>query len=361
MCKKSLLLCPWVMVGGLMAIAPYAQASEVPINPIIVDGNEEIITDSEREMEDITVTQKGIDAGFEFTQINADINFFWDATMKENGLVSQSASDLETEETSSANSWHFLVQPSIYVPFTIYGDAAAGSVNGDFSLDASQIRKSIKDDLNFAFFGRVKAWNPDYRLGFFADFDYLSSDNSASVTRTLPPSFGGIPITLNGEVDSTLWSLSLGGAYRFYDPSKVNPEGVETEFDLGRSVFDVFGGLNITGVDLGLNFSSPGLGRASFNGDTTVVSPIIGGRARVNLSPQWAWVTGGSVSGFGISGLTQWNLGTGVDWKFSEGKTSLGLGYRFGYTSYTSNLTRSTDFDVNVNQNGPYVNVSFRF
>ncbi|MGY6529461.1 MAG: hypothetical protein ACXITR_05980 [Cyanobacterium sp.] len=346
MLKKSLLFCPWIIINGVMAIAPNAQASEISVNAPQLD---EI------------VTQESSYPELEITEIKPDINFFEKEITKENELISQSASDLAMEETNpSSNSWHFLVQPSIYIPFTIYGDVGAGSLTGDFSLDSGQIRKSIKDDLNFAFFGRMKAWNPDYRLGFFADFDYLSLDSRASVIRNLPSS-GGIPVTLNAEADSTLWSLSLGGAYRFYDPSNVNPEGVETEFDLGRTVFDVFGGINITGVDLGLNFSSPQFGRANFSGNKTVVSPIIGGRARVNVSPQLAWVSGGSFSGFGIEGLKQWNLSTGVDWKFSDQKTSLGLGYRFGNTRYESSLTRSTDFEVDVNQNGPYVNISFRF
>ncbi|AFZ48473.1 hypothetical protein Cyast_2530 [Cyanobacterium stanieri PCC 7202] len=270
------------------------------------------------------------------------------------------ASEIAMEPITPSNSWHFLFQPSIYIPFTIYGDARAGSLTGDFALDASQIRKSIKDDLNFAFFGRMKAWTPDYRLGLFADFDYLSLDSRASVTRTLPVSLGSIPVTLNAGVDSTLWSLSFGGAYRFYNSSQVNPEGVNTEFDLGSSVFDVFAGLNITGIDLGLDFNAPGLGSARFDGSKTVVSPIVGGRFRFNVHPQWAIVGGGSFSGFGINGLRQWNLSTGVDWLFSE-KTSLGLGYRFGYTGYNSTLRTNTDFGIDVNQNGPYLNLSFRF
>ncbi|MBE9221820.1 hypothetical protein IQ215_03840 [Cyanobacterium stanieri LEGE 03274] len=388
MLKKSLWQCSWFVAPIIVVSASASQALETQINfsesdsnnytlmiTNLLDNNFTFDVDQpliqsktlptlnpvilgEYNHNHITVIQRVDNSSFGHGELMMDQDFLGN----DNKLVAQSASDLEMEEVRpSNNSWHFLIQPSIYVPFTIYGDAAAGSVSGDFSLDASQIRRSIKDDLNFAFFGRMKAWNPEYRWGVFADFDYLSLDSRASISRRLPPSLGSIPVRLDASADSKLWSLSLGGAYRFYDRSKVNPDGVETEFDLGRSVFDVFGGVNITGVDLGLNFSSPGLGQARFNGNTTVVSPIIGARARVNLSPQWAWVTGGSFSGFGIDGLNQWNLGTGLDWKFSEGKTSLGFGYRFGYTSYGSNLTRATDFEVNVNQNGPYVNVSFRF
>lgn len=376
MLKKVVFVCPWVIIiNGLMAIAPYSQASEL----IKFDSSQEAIK-SNVQSEDITVDElpeiflsdsfnsflredynHSSVSEFEKKQINADTDVFRIITNEgETELISQNASDLEIEQTNLSNSWHFLIQPSIYIPFTIYGDASAGSLTGDFALDASQIRNRIKDDLNFAFFGRMKAWTPDYRLGLFADFDYLSLDSRTSVNRSLPPSLGSIPVTLNAGVGSTLWSLSVGGAYRFYNSSQVNPEGVNTEFDLGSSVFDVFGGLNLTGIDLGLDFNAPGLGSARFDGSKTILSPIVGGRFRYNFNPQWAIVAGGSYSGFGINGLRQWNLSTGVDWLFSE-KTSLGLGYRFGYTGYNSTLRTNTDFGIDVNQNGPYLNLSFRF
>jgi hypothetical protein len=58
-----------------------------------------------------------------------------------------------------------------------------------------------------------------------------------------------------------------------------------------------------------------------------VVSPLLGGRLRLNVNPKLALVTTGSVAGFGISGLSKWNVMSGIDWMFS-GNTSLGLGYR---------------------------------
>lgn len=355
MLNKSFVFLSGVFASVVTLIYPnsQAQASEIAEDSFDFERENHIFRPSSFDFEDLKVDgYGGIVPKLTLQEsVHFDIN---------SAIPRQYASEITVEPITPSNSWHFLIQPSIYIPFTIYGDASAGSLTGDFALDASQIRNRIKDDLNFAFFGRVKAWNPDYRLGLFADFDYLSLDSRASVTRTLPPSLGSIPVTLNAGVDSKLWSLSFGGAYRFYNSSQVNSEGVDTEFDLGASVFDVFAGLNVTGIDLGLDFNAPGLGSAGFDGDKTIISPIVGGRFRFNIHPQWAIVGGGSFSGFGINGLRQWNLSTGVDWLFSE-KTSLGLGYRFGYTGYNSTLRTNTDFGIDINQNGPYLNLSFRF
>ncbi|MBF2055749.1 MAG: hypothetical protein IGQ45_00725 [Cyanobacterium sp. T60_A2020_053] len=353
MLRRTLIIFPAIFINAIIFLHPSSNASEIS------EDSTDLMTFHDNQS-DLSI--------FDFNNIDFDkyeitVSKFEHSLNDYQSVISPApsteyASEIAREEVKSNNSWHFLLQPSIYLPFTIYGDATAGSLSNGFGFDGSQIRQSIKDDLNFAFFAKAKAWNPDYRLGIFADFDYLSSNSSTSVTRTLPPSLGSIPVNL-AEVDSKLWSLSFGGAYRFYDATKVNPAGIKTEFDLGPSVFDVFGGVNITGVDLGLKFSSP-LGSARFDGNETILSPIVGARFRFNVNPQVAVVGGASYAGFGISGLQKWGISSGVDWLFSE-KTSLGVGYRFDHTGYSSSLTSTTDFDLNVNQNGPYINVSFRF
>lgn len=70
-----------------------------------------------------------------------------------------------------------------------------------------------------------------------------------------------------------------------------------------------------------------------------------------------AIVQKGSVSGFGIGGLNQYAIQGGVDWMFS-GNTSLGLGYCASFLDYSSS---SSEVDLDVNQNGPYLNFGFRF
>ncbi len=152
--------------------------------------------------------------------------------------------------------------------------------------------------------------------------------------------------------------MDLAATYRFYDPAKVNPKGIATEFDLGPVLFDVIGGMNITSVNSDLDLTTNLGGAVSSDNGATVVSPLLGGRFRWNTSPKFAVVVAGSVSGFGISGLSQYSFRTGIDWMFS-GNTSLGLGYRFGFLNYNKGGDR--DFSLEANQSGPYISFGFRF
>jgi hypothetical protein len=279
---------------------------------------------------------------------------------KETTVVSEPT--IEDIAASDSNRWHFLFQPYLYLPITIYGDTTVGRLSRDFDIDSEQIKTTVKDDLNFAFLGDIQAWSPNYRVGIIANVDYLALSDDNTINRPVRrPGFAEfIPTEFNVNVDNQEWNVSLAAAYRFYDQSKVNPQGVSTEFDLGLVVFDVFGGLNITSVSTDLELSTDFGGKASFDNSTTVVSPVLGGRLRLNVNPKLAWVTTGSVAGFGISGLSKWNVMSGIDWMFS-GNTSLGLGYRFAHTSYNSELEIDKDFGVTLNQNGPYLSFSFRF
>ena len=208
----------------------------------------------------------------------------------------------------------------------------------------------------------MEAWTPNYRVGLLANVNYLSASSQDTFTRPVlrPGRADFITSELQADVDAQVWYVNLAAAYRFYNRSKVNSKGVSTEFDLGPFVFDIMGGLNITSVNADLDLSTNLGGQAGFDGGATVVSPVLGGRLRVNTSPKFALVTQGSVAGFGIGGLTQWGVLAGLDWMFS-GNTSLGLGYRFGYVSYNKDFDNDKDFGVSLNQNGPYLSLTFRF
>jgi hypothetical protein len=286
--------------------------------------------------------------------------------------------------------WHFLLVPYVYVPFFISGsanyegsedfrnnfcrDLCADGINGgpqnpvipgnidssrDFDFTPSQIRNGLRNSLNFAFFSGFEAWAPDYKLGVLANLDYLSLSSNDTLTRSVRrPGFADfVPTEINTSLNTQIWDVDLAASYRFYDPAKANPQGLNTEFDLGPFVFDVLGGLNVTSLNTQLGLSTNLGGDGEFTTSNTVVSPLLGGRFRWNATPELAVLLSGSVSGFGIGGLTQYGVLGGVDWMFS-GNTSLGLGYRFGFLDYNSG---SSEVDLNVNQNGPYLNFGFRF
>jgi hypothetical protein len=272
------------------------------------------------------------------------------------------APDESQAETSPSPRWHFLFQPYVYVPVTIYGDATFGRFTRDFAVDGNQIVTALKDSFIFGFLGDLQAWTPNYHLGLIANVNYLATGSESTFTRSVRCSCSTsfIPTELKADVNTEALSIDLAAAYRFYDKSKVNPNGTFTEFDLGTFLFDVIGGLNITSVSTDINLTTDLGGEADFDGSNTVVSPLLGGRLRVNVARRLALVTAGTVSGFGISGLTQWGALAGLDWMFS-GNTSVGLGYRFGYLNFNKNLDSGRDFGVVLNQNGPYLSFSFRF
>lgn len=273
---------------------------------------------------------------------------------------------------SQANQWHFLLVPYVYIPFFISGSANyegseefrnnfSGNFDGsrDFEFTPTQIRTALKNSLNFAFLGGFEAWTPDYNLGVMANFDYLSLTSNDTLNRPVRrPGFADfVPTEINASLNTQIWDVELAASYRFYDPAKANPQGLNTEFDLGPFVFDVLGGLNVTSLNTQLGLSTNLGGEGEFTTSNTVVSPLLGGRFRWNATPELAVLLSGSASGFGIGGLTQYGILGGVDWMFS-GNTSLGLGYRFGFLDYNSG---SSEVDLNVDQNGPYLNFGFRF
>ncbi len=275
---------------------------------------------------------------------------------------------------SESNRWHFMFQPYVYLPITIYGDTTVGKLRGngsgsgsgnsggDIDIGFDEIKTFIDEKLNFLFFGDFQAWRPDYHLGFLANIDYLSASTDVTLTRPVrnPGLADYVPTELKASLDSEVWSGDLAASYRFYDKTKVNPKGVSTEHDLGPLLFDVIGGMNITSVNLNLDLSTNLGGTANFDRGKTIVSPLVGGRVQWNFAPKWAAVTAGSFSGFGISGLTKWSARTGIDWMFA-GDTSVGIGYRFSYLNYNKDLDSGKDFGLTLNQNGPYLDFSFRF
>jgi hypothetical protein len=279
-----------------------------------------------------------------------------------------------TVEPSPPEQWHFLVVPYIYVPFNISGSATFkgteefrnnfGNLNDpsrdpsrDFEFTPTEIRTALQNSLNFAFFSGLEAWTPNYTIGVLANVDYLSLSSQETLTRSVRrPGFADfIPTELNAALNTQFWNVDLAASYRFYDAARANPEGLYTEHDLGPFVFDVLGGLSFISINTQLGLSTNLGGEGQFNSTRTLISPLIGGRFRWNASPKLAVLLSGTVSGFGLSGLTQYGVQGGVDWMFS-GDTTLGAGYRFGFLDYSS-----SQVDLNVNQNGPYLNVGFRF
>jgi len=297
-------------------------------------------------------------------------------SVRENSFQASSAHFPEIAQAAPTQpqsvQWHFLLVPYVYLPFFISGSATyegsedfqnnfSGNFDGsrDFEFIPTQIRTSLRNSLNFAFLGEIEAWTPNYTLGVLANFDYLSLTGKDTIDRSVRrPGFANfVPTEINASLNTQIWTVDLAGSYRFYDQTKVNPQGLDTEFDLGPFVFDAVGGLSVASVNTQLGLTTNLGGDGEFTTSNTVVSPLLGGRFRWNATPTLAVLVSGTVSGFGIGGLTQYGVLGGVDWMFS-GNTTLGLGYRAGFLDYNSG---SSEVDLNVDQHGPYLNFGFRF
>jgi hypothetical protein len=260
--------------------------------------------------------------------------------------------------------------PYIYIPFSISGSATfqgegfrddfVGDLSDpsrDFDFSPSQITAALRNSLNFAFLGAIEAWTPNYNVGIIANLDYVSLSTGSTVNRDvlIPGAEEFVPTEVNASLNTQLWRGDLVGSYRFYDLARVNPEGIRSEYDLGPFVFDLLGGLSLVQINNQLGLSTNLGGSGQFNSTRTLVSPLIGGRVRWNASPKLAVVGSGTISGFGLSGLTQYGIQGGVDWMFS-GNTTLAAGYRFSFLDYNTD-----QIDLDVNQSGPYLNIGFRF
>ncbi|WP_204137781.1 hypothetical protein [Halomicronema sp. CCY15110] len=265
---------------------------------------------------------------------------------------------------SQSDQWHFLLVPYVYLPLSISGsvdyegtDISIPDGSRDFEINSDRISTSLENDLNFALLSGFEAWTPDYHLGILANFNYLSLTSDETLTRSarFPGAANFVPTELKASLDTELWNASLAAGYRFYDSARVNAQEVDTEFDLGPFVADVLAGLNVTSLETDLDLSTNLGGEVEFSRSNTLVSPLLGGRVRWNANPQLAVVVSGTVSGFGISGLTRYGVQGGVSWLFS-GNTSVGLGYRFASLEYNAD-----EVEINADQNGPYLNFGFRF
>lgn len=308
-----------------------------------------------------------------------------------------------------ANRWHFLIQPYVYLPISVYGDATVKGFTTDIALDAGDIFSSVKNTFEFGLTGRLEAWTPNYHLGFLFGGEYMALGKNSTSTRPNPNRLLDLAINrveariqarvderlgsqiadyLQGRLDGQIrqevearlgarledvipsefesdvqieaWSIDLAVAYRFYNESRVTPQGVATEFDLGPFLFDVIGGVRIGGISGDLDVETNLGGEGSFSRSVTIAKPLISARFRYNLSRNLATVIAGSVAGFGIGDLgLQWEVMSGLDWMFS-GNTSVGIGYRFAYLEYETGSGRD-EFDVSLSNNGPYLSFTFRF
>lgn len=269
--------------------------------------------------------------------------------------------DLMAQAAASADEipWRFSFEPFLYLPFGANGDITVRGINAPINAGIGDIFSAIVNDLNFAAFGRGEAWKGPWGIFFSGAYMNLGTGRTANIP--VPPVLQqvGLPpqVTLDAAVGTSFIQFDLGGAYRFGDgnlPTALRT--ADTEFDLGPFIFDALAGLRLYNFNNNLVLTSDLGNRFEFGQSQTIVEPLIGGRARWNLSHNLAALAGASMSGFSIGDLTFSVAGyAGIDWLFS-GNTSLLASYGFTYLDYSSGSS-----GINLFTHGPNIGVKFRF
>jgi len=262
----------------------------------------------------------------------------------------------QTTDSSAAPEipWRFVLEPYVYLPFETSGDLTINNIEVPFDYDLGEVLES----LTFAAYGRFEAWKGPWAFVF--DGYYFNTVESDSVVVNTPPQLQGqLPnqVTIDSTAETAYIKLDFAGAYRFGDGDLAAAlPTADTEFDLGPFIFDALAGVRLYFFDNNINLTSDIGQEIDFSKSETFIEPMIGGRARWNLSDHLAVLAAANISGFGIGDLTfSLESYAGIDWMFS-GNTSMTAGYRFTYIDYERD-----DSGLNFFQHGPTLGVKFRF
>lgn len=257
----------------------------------------------------------------------------------------------EQEETSPSSRWRFTFAPYGFIPLSADGSATVR----DFTADIDLGLDDILDPLNFAAAGRLEAWKGN--LGFIFDGSYFDMGQENSRSLSIPNCLCNIfPSEINTEINVQYGQFDLGVGYRV----AANSSNAATEFELGPIVFDAIVGIRIYAIQQEIDIST-NLGTSrDLERSNTLVTPLVSGRLRWNLSPKLAGWMRADIAGLGIGGTVMAASVTGgLDWMFS-GNTSLLLAYRISSLQYNTDI-RGEAFKLNLLMQGPYVGIVFRF
>ncbi|WP_205927467.1 hypothetical protein [Rhizobium sp. P32RR-XVIII] len=221
----------------------------------------------------------------------------------------------------------------------------AGSINGDVGVRGRQPIevdvpfRDIFDNLRFG--GMIVGEAHNGTWGVFGDLIYLKLEVEKSVTRTV----AGVPLNLAGTLETSSLTGTLMGEYRV-----VAQPAVTVDLMAGARLWNVD-----NEVDLALSAGGPPLAALSGSETNTWVDPMIGAKARVDLSPSWYLTGWGMIGGFGAASDFAWDVLAGVGYQWNQSFSAVG-GYRALGVDYSND-----GFDFDVIEYGPIFGVVIRF
>ena len=184
------------------------------------------------------------------------------------------------------------------------------------------------------------------------------------------------PQQINNDIDSSLQFnqgiYDFAVSYNFGDTPPTSLPKTPSEQEFPRFWFQPILGVRLNDINVQIqntiNYEiSSSLVNIQGTTQNTVqagklwLEPLVGGKLGLQLSDLITLWLRGDVSGFGLSGDTNysWNLLFGMDWWVKE-NISLQLGYRFYEINYKTG-TGSNAFGFSELFNGPFVSASFHF
>jgi hypothetical protein len=148
------------------------------------------------------------------------------------------------------------------------------------------------------------------------------------------------PLFNNVTTDLTAWLVETGLAYRL----------------LGReeSWLDLLAGARFWSLDTEVDFQGGALGGRRFTTSRSWTDPIVGGRARVAVTPKLAVLLRGDYGGFGAASEATWQFLGGIGWRTAR-RQELKAGYRI----ISVDRVRG-DSAADIELNGPILAYTFR-
>lgn len=255
-------------------------------------------------------------------------------------ILSASAADIAPEaapqqEMLPGKQWTFSVAPYFWAA-GLEGDV------GVFGLKPVNIDMSFGDIFdNLRFGGMLVGEAHNGTWGVVADLIYVKIESDGSVTRTV----AGVPVNLAAGVETSSLTATIMGEYRVL----AKP----------TATVDLMAGARIWSVNNDISVSvavdGPPIAALSASDGSTWVDPVIGAKARIDITPKWYLLGWGLIGGFSAGSDLTWDLLGSVGYQFND-RFSLVAGYRALGVDYDND-----GFVYDVVQHGPILGAVFRF
>ena len=213
----------------------------------------------------------------------------------------------------------------------------AAGISGDvgaFGLPAVHVDASFSDILDHLDFGAMFVGELRYdRYGLFTDLAY------AKISGSKGTPLGRLATSVS--LDTKTLMFTAAPEFRVWDDT--------------RASVDLLAGARVWSVDNEVRFSGGRLGGRSADDGETWTDPVVGFKARAELTDSVYLSGWGMIGGFGASSDLMWDVWGGAGYEFND-RISAVLGYRATGVDYSNN-----GFVYDIVQQGPVLGGVFRF